>query len=53
MHVSIDGRYFTNLAFGDSCTVKASDKVVKMLSFIKNNSLKTLFSKMNQIEKIV
>jgi len=52
LNLSIDGRYFTNLANGDACVVQMADKKLKMLTFSKNNMFSTLFKKMRILEDI-
>lgn len=53
LHLSIDGRFFTNLIPGDRCIVKMADKKLKMISFTENNMFSTLFRKMKMLEDIV
>ena len=52
LNLSIDGRYFTNLATGDSCVIRMAEKKLKMLTFSKNNMFSTLFKKMRILEDI-
>ena len=52
LNLSIDGRYFTNLATGDSCVIHMAEKKLKMLTFSKNNMFSTLFKKMRILEDI-
>ena len=53
LHLSIDGRFFTNLIADDKCLVKMADKKLKMISFSENNMFSTLFKKMKMLEDIV
>lgn len=52
LNISLDGRFFANLTAGESCTVKTSDKKLKMLTFNENNMFSKLFSKMRILEDI-
>ncbi|MBQ8690184.1 MAG: NAD(+)/NADH kinase [Clostridia bacterium] len=52
LNVTVDGRFFAKLAPEEACTVRASEKRVKMLTFTENNLFATLFGKMRKIEKI-
>ena len=52
LNVSIDGRYFTVLNKGDECTIYASERKMKMITFSKNNMFSTLFRKMRILEDI-
>ena len=52
LNVSIDGRYFANLSFGEECVIKMADKRLKVLTFSKNNMFSTLFKKMTILEDI-
>ena len=53
LHISVDGRYFSNISEGEGCSVEMSDKKVKMITFNENSMFATLFKKMKLIEKIV
>ncbi len=52
LNVSVDGRFFATLKTGDSCSVKMSDRKIKMLTFSENNMLDALFKKMRALEGI-
>lgn len=52
LNVSIDGRFFTNLATGDKCVIGRANKKLKMLTFNDNNMFSTLFKKMKILEDI-
>ena len=52
LNISLDGRFFANLAPGESCTVKTSERKLKMLTFNENNMFSKLFSKMRILEDI-
>lgn len=52
LKISIDGRFFSELASGESCTVSAAEKKFMMLTFSKNNMFSTLFEKMKKFENI-
>ena len=52
LNVSIDGRYFTNIAYGEECIIKMSDKKLKVLTFCEDNMFATLFKKMRILEDI-
>lgn len=46
LNISIDGRLLAALKCGEECTVAVSDKVLKMLTFDRENMFSTLFKKM-------
>ena len=46
LNVSVDGRLFTCLGYGDRCIVKASPEKFKMLTFSENSTFKALFKKL-------
>ena len=52
LNVSVDGRYFTNLSFGEECVIKMDEKKLKMLTFSENNLFSTLFKKMRILEDV-
>ena len=52
LNISIDGRYFANLSFGEECLVKMDEKKLKMLTFSENNMFSTLFKKMRILEDV-
>lgn len=52
LKISVDGRAFATMSRGESCTVRASDKRIKMLTFTENNMFSTLFRKMRILEDI-
>ena len=52
LNVSVDGRYFSNIAYGQECVVKMSEKKLKVLTFSENNMFSTLFKKMRILEDI-
>ena len=52
LNISIDGRYFSKIKKGDRCTVRASSRKIKMLTFSKNNMFSTLFRKMRIMEDV-
>ncbi len=52
LNVSIDGRFFKTLNEGDKCTVRKSEKRLKVLTFNKSNMFSTLFKKMKIMEDV-
>ena len=50
LNICADGRLFKNIGKGDKCSVFASGKKMKMLTFTKNNMFSTLFKKMRILE---
>lgn len=52
LNISVDGRYFANLSFGEECIVKMHEKRLKMLTFSENNMFATLFKKMRILEDV-
>lgn len=52
LNVSVDGRYFANLSFGEECVIKMDEKKLKMLTFSENNMFSTLFKKMRILEDV-
>lgn len=52
LNVSIDGRLFKTLNKGDKCTVRKSEKRLKVLTFDKSNMFSTLFKKMKILEDV-
>lgn len=52
LNICADGRLFKNLGKGERCSVFASDKKMKMLTFTKNSMFSTLFKKMRILEDI-
>lgn len=53
LNVSVDGRRFEALLPGDVCSVHASQKRLKVLTFKNNNMLSALFEKMKMVEEII
>ena len=52
LNVIIDGRFVSGLSSGEECTISASEKTLKMLTFSKDNMFSTLFSKMRIREEV-
>ena len=52
LKVSIDGRYFDSLEYGDYCRIRKSNKQFKMLTFSNNNMFTTLFNKLKILSNI-
>lgn len=52
LKVSIDGRYFDSLEYGDYCKIRKSNKQFKMLTFSNNNMFTTLFNKLKILSNI-
>ena len=52
LRISIDGRLFAELDFGEECIVSKAENKLKMLAFNVNNMFSTLFSKMKKIENM-
>lgn len=52
LNVSIDGRYFASLSNTDECLINASNKKLKVLTFLKSNMFSTLFKKIRILEDI-
>ena len=52
LKISIDGRFFSDLAIGESCTVFAAEKKLKMLTFSESNMFSAIFGKMKRFENI-
>lgn len=52
LKISVDGRFFSELSAGDSCTVYKSDVKLSMLTFSRNNMFETLFEKMRLLEEL-
>ncbi len=53
MNVTVDGRLCAVIESGEKCTVTASDKKIKVLTFKDNNMFSNLFSKMQILEDII
>lgn len=53
LNVSVDGRSVKTLSARDCCTVSASKKRLRVLTFKNNNMFSTLFGKMKLLEDIV
>lgn len=53
LNISVDGRFFANLAAGEWCVVKRSTTRLKMLTFSKNNMFSVLFKKIKAINGFV
>ena len=52
LKISVDGRLFAELQYGEKCCVSSSDKKFLMLTFSENNMFSTLFGKMKRLENI-
>lgn len=52
LNISIDGRFAMTLECGNYCTVRTSEKRLKMLSFSNNSMFTNLFRKMRIMEDI-
>ena len=52
LNVIIDGRFVSGISSGEECTISASEKTLKMLTFSKDNMFSTLFSKMRIMEEV-
>ena len=52
LNICTDGRFYKKLRCGESCTVYASEKRLKMLTFTKDNMFATLFKKMRILEDV-
>ena len=52
LKISVDGRFFSELSAGESCTVYKSSKALSMLTFSQNNMFDTLFGKMRLLEEL-
>ena len=53
LNLSLDGRFCHVLAPSEKCTVKASEKRLKVLTFKENNMFSNLFCKMQIMEDII
>ncbi len=53
LNISVDGRFFANLAKDEWCVVKRSERRLKMLTFSNNNMLSVLFKKIKAIDGFV
>lgn len=53
LNVSVDGRCFAALEPNAACSVYASDKKLKVLTFKNNSMFSTLFGKMKLLEEII
>jgi len=53
LNISIDGRYFCNLEYGEVCRVYSSKHKLKMITFKTNNMFSALFDKIKGIENSV
>ena len=53
LNISVDGRFFTNLAKDEWCVVKRSATKLKTLTFSKNNMFSVLFKKIKAINGFV
>ena len=53
LNLSLDGRFCHVLSPGEKCTVKASSKKIKVLTFKENNMFSNLFCKMQIMEDII
>lgn len=52
LNINIDGRRFDSLGCCEVCTVKASDKKLKIITLGENNIFSTLFRKMKLLEDV-
>lgn len=52
LNVSVDGRFFANIAYGEECIIKMAERKLKILTFCENNMFSTLFRKMRILEDI-
>ena len=52
LNISIDGRCFSIMKKNDTCRILVADKVLKMITFSKDNMFSTLFRKMRILEDI-
>ena len=52
LNVSIDGRLFTKLEYGDYCLVEKSEKRFKMITFGESNVFSTLSKKIKSIQDV-
>lgn len=52
LKISVDGRLFSELSAGDSCSVYRSSVTLSMLTFSRNNMFDTLFGKMKLLEEL-
>ena len=50
LNVSVDGRFYTKIAKGESCVVRCASRKLKIMTFEKNNTLSKLFAKIKQFE---
>ena len=53
LNISVDGREFSRIAPGEKCSVCASERRLKVLTFKENNMFSNLFSKMQILEDII
>lgn len=53
LNLSLDGRFCHVLSPGEKCTIKASKKKLKVLTFKENNMFSNLFCKMQIMEDII
>lgn len=53
MKISIDGRFFADIGQGAKCTVKVSEKRIKVLTFKENSMFSNLFGKIQVVEDII
>ncbi len=53
LNVSVDGRYFTKIAGGESCIVYKSDKRFKTLAFTESNVFTVLSKKINHLNEFI
>lgn len=51
LNISVDGRFFANLQKGGKCSVSASDKRMKFLTFSESDMFSSLFQKMRIMEE--
>ncbi len=53
LNVSVDGRYFTKIAKGESCSVYKSDKRFKTITFTESNVFTVLSKKINHLNEFI
>ncbi len=51
LNISIDGRFFTKLNFGEVCRIKRSCQKLKIITFSQNNMFAALFGKIKNLEE--
>lgn len=53
LNLSVDGRFYCELAPGEKCMIRPSEKTLKVLTFKDNNMFSNLFSKMKILEDVI